>query len=134
MCVHGLTNWLAQCWVLGQLLETQACPFLTASPALPGWQGWPAAGYLVLLPLFNLPLGALQLLDQCVLGENSCEPRCPPSPPPRLLYSGSGLPLPARSINHIPEPAQRLPDLSALRGERIHVLKRGEAEIGCEST
>lgn len=97
MCVHGLTNWLAQCWVLGQLLETQACSFLTASSALPGWQGWPAAGYLVMLPLFNLPLGALQLLDQCVLGENSCEPRCPPSPPPRLLYSGSGLPLPARS-------------------------------------
>ena len=87
MCVHGLTNWLAQCWVSGQLLETQSCSFLTASSALPGWQGWPAAGYLVMVLLFNLPLGALQLLDQCVLGENSCEPR---SPLP--LHPGSSTP------------------------------------------
>ena len=94
-CVHGLTNWLAQCWVSEQLHETQVCSFHTASSALPGWQDWPATGYLVMVLLFNLPLGGLQLLDQRVLGENSCEPR--------------SLPLPALT----PTPAQATPSLPA---------------------
>lgn len=44
-------------------------------------------GYLVVMLLFDLALRALQLLDQRVLGEISCQPKMPYPPTPLHLFS-----------------------------------------------
>lgn len=54
-----------------QLRDHQA---LCLGPSHARGQGWPAAGYLVVVQLFYVMLRALQLLDQRVLKVSSCEP------------------------------------------------------------
>lgn len=80
----------------GSCLEQEAVP-----PRLAGWlaSSW---GYLVVLLFVDLPLGALQLLHQGVLGEKSCEPGTlpgspgRPAPPLSILAAGQCSLVPSR--------------------------------------
>lgn len=82
--VHGPTTGLAQAGY------QSSCPRHRCVPCSQHGRWAGRQLYLVMVLLLNLPLGALQLLDQRILGKNSCEPT--PRPFHQLQPAPASLP------------------------------------------